>query len=61
MEHVFEVVIEEIRGLQLFENMIWGEADSFVQYHFPTQGKQNDVKHGNLTLKRKLLPSYIRA
>ncbi|XP_041357389.1 C2 domain-containing protein 3-like [Gigantopelta aegis] len=45
VEHVFEVVIEEIRGLQLFENMIWGEADAFVQYHFPTAGQQNDVKH----------------
>ncbi|XP_060074176.1 C2 domain-containing protein 3-like [Ylistrum balloti] len=37
VEHIFEVVIEGIRGLALFDNMIWGEADCFIQYHFPVQ------------------------
>ena len=37
VEHVFEVSIEGMRGLQLLESMIWGEADCFIQYHFPSQ------------------------
>ncbi|XP_069129079.1 C2 domain-containing protein 3-like isoform X6 [Argopecten irradians] len=37
VEHIFEVVIEGIRGLAMFDNMIWGEADCFIQYHFPIQ------------------------
>lgn len=37
VDHSFEIVIEGVRGLQLFDNMIWGEADCFVQYHFPVQ------------------------
>ncbi|XP_071126216.1 C2 domain-containing protein 3-like [Mytilus edulis] len=37
VEHIFEVVIEGLRGLTAFENMMWGEADCFVQYHFPAQ------------------------
>ena len=37
VDHTFEVSIEAVRGLQLLESMIWGEADCFIQYHFPTQ------------------------
>ena len=37
VEHVFEMSVEAVRGLGLRDNMIWGEADCFVQYHFPTQ------------------------
>ncbi|ELU08216.1 hypothetical protein CAPTEDRAFT_197535 [Capitella teleta] len=36
VEHVFEVSVDSIQGLSLLENMIWGEADCFVQYHFPS-------------------------
>ncbi|KAH3835312.1 hypothetical protein DPMN_108663, partial [Dreissena polymorpha] len=36
VEHIFEIVIEGVRGLTM-EDMIWGEADCFVQYHFPAQ------------------------
>ncbi|XP_063416182.1 C2 domain-containing protein 3-like [Mytilus trossulus] len=43
VEHIFEVVIEGLRGLTAFENMMWGEADCFVQYHFPAQSN-NQVK-----------------
>ncbi|XP_052719599.1 C2 domain-containing protein 3-like [Crassostrea angulata] len=39
VEHIFEVVIEGIRGLSMFDNMMWGEADCFIQYHFPTQSQ----------------------
>ena len=40
IQHVFEVVVEGIRDLSLFANTIWGEADCFVQYHFPKQLQQ---------------------
>ncbi|XP_014783134.1 C2 domain-containing protein 3 [Octopus bimaculoides] len=37
IEHVFEVVVEDIHNLQHLEEMVYGEADCFVQYSFPTQ------------------------
>lgn len=40
IQHVFEVVIEGVRDLSLFNNTIWGEADCFIQYHFPKQLQQ---------------------
>ena len=53
VEHIFEIVIEGVRGLSLFENMIWGEADCFVQYSFPTQQQSNPpgtpvIRHGKI-------------
>ena len=51
VEHQFDFSIEHVKGLRLLDNMIWGEADCFVQYHFPaqTQLKQQgapDIVHG---------------
>ena len=40
IQHVFEVVIEGVRNLSTFSNTIWGEADCFIQYHFPKQLQQ---------------------
>jgi len=37
VEHLFEVIVENVSGLKLLDNMIWGEADCYVQYHFPAQ------------------------
>ena len=37
VEHTFEVSVEGIKGLQLLDTMTWGEADCFIQYHFPVQ------------------------
>ena len=37
VEHRFDIKIVSVRGLTLDENMHMGEADCFVQYHFPTQ------------------------
>ncbi|ESO89518.1 hypothetical protein LOTGIDRAFT_165110 [Lottia gigantea] len=51
VEHCFELSIEGIKNLKLFENMIWGEADCFVQYHFPTQLETDGVKHATPTLR----------
>ncbi|XP_076468573.1 C2 domain-containing protein 3-like isoform X2 [Babylonia areolata] len=39
VEHSFEVVVQGVRGLKLLDTMIWGEADCFVQYFFPSQGQ----------------------
>lgn len=39
MEHVFEVIVEGVRGLPQLDNIVWGEADCFVQYHFPSQSQ----------------------
>ena len=33
--HAFEVTVDGVRGLSVFSNTVWGEADCFVQYHFP--------------------------
>jgi hypothetical protein len=40
VDHIFEVIVESITGLKLLDNMIWGEADCFIQYHFPAQSSQ---------------------
>ncbi|XP_066282765.1 C2 domain-containing protein 3-like isoform X2 [Branchiostoma lanceolatum] len=55
-EHIFEVVVEGVRGLSQFETAVWGEADCFVQYHFPAQqqtaqGGGPSVRHAMITLK----------
>ncbi|XP_048237074.1 C2 domain-containing protein 3-like isoform X2 [Haliotis rufescens] len=54
VEHVFEVVIEAIRDLKLFDNMMWGETDCFIQYHFPAQAQTkplSDVRSIAPTMK----------
>ncbi|GFN84972.1 C2 domain-containing protein 3 [Plakobranchus ocellatus] len=35
--HEFEVQIEGVNSLKLADNMIWGEADCFIQFFFPAQ------------------------
>lgn len=47
VEHLFEVVIEGVNGLKLLDNMIWGEADSFVQFHFPSQTSTHDNRNSS--------------
>ena len=44
-EHLFELKIESINNLKLFDNMMWGETDCYVQYYFPTQ------TNGTLSMK----------
>lgn len=40
VEHVFDVTVSGVRGLSVFNNTVWGEADCFVQYHFPRVAHQ---------------------
>ena len=57
VEHVFDVSVDGAQSLQLIDTMIWGEADCFVQYHFPSQetpqvlGVPSLVQAGTPTLK----------
>ena len=32
---MFDVTVSGVRGLSVFNSTVWGEADCFVQYHFP--------------------------
>ncbi len=34
-EYLFEIKFDAIRNLKLFDSMIWGETDCFIQYYFP--------------------------
>ena len=59
VEHVFEFSVLAIKGLRLQENMIWGEADCFVQYHFPAQSRLKqqgapDIMHGRYPVMKPL-------
>lgn len=42
LRHQFLVVVEGVRELQVPANTVWGEADCFIQYHFPTPTDRND-------------------
>lgn len=36
-EHLFMVRVEKINGLTPLQSTVWGEADCYVQYSFPSQ------------------------
>ncbi|XP_064000136.1 C2 domain-containing protein 3-like [Pogoniulus pusillus] len=38
LEHLFEIHVESMKGLSALQSTVWGEADCYVQYHFPVQG-----------------------
>ena len=42
VEHVFKLCIEGVRDVSTFASTVWGEADCFVQYHFPTLTSDED-------------------
>ena len=42
VEHVFELCVEGVRDVGAFASTVWGEADCFVQYHFPTLTSDED-------------------
>eukprot|EP00057_Strongylocentrotus_purpuratus_P012237 XP_011666711.1 PREDICTED: C2 domain-containing protein 3 [Strongylocentrotus purpuratus] len=67
VEHVFEVVIEGIQGLPQLEDSVWGEADCFIQYHFPHQQQQLQqqqefgglIQDSSLTLRPHRTPTTL--
>lgn len=40
--HQFTVQVEGVRALEVAANTVWGEADCFIQYHFPTLSEGDD-------------------
>ncbi|XP_063296892.1 C2 domain-containing protein 3 [Pelobates fuscus] len=55
MDHIFEVHVENVRGLTPLQSTVWGEADCFVQYYFPmyspNSGPGVDLPEGGISLK----------
>ena len=37
IEHLFAVRVEKVQGLSPLESTVWGEADCYIQYSFPSQ------------------------
>lgn len=36
-EHLFMIKVEKVNGLMPLQSTVWGEADCYVQYNFPSQ------------------------
>ena len=36
-EHLFVIRVEKVNGLTPLQATVWGEADCYVQYNFPSQ------------------------
>ncbi|KAJ7995602.1 hypothetical protein DPEC_G00246290 [Dallia pectoralis] len=41
-EHLFVVKVEKVKGLTPLQSTVWGEADCYIQYAFPTQEEPPD-------------------
>ncbi|CAL8362296.1 unnamed protein product [Merluccius merluccius] len=37
IEHLFAVRVEKVQGLSPLQSTVWGEADCYIQYSFPSQ------------------------
>ncbi|XP_067889467.1 C2 domain-containing protein 3 isoform X3 [Heterodontus francisci] len=37
IEHIFEINVVQLKGLTPLQSTVWGEADCYIQYYFPTQ------------------------
>ncbi|XP_062408705.1 C2 domain-containing protein 3 [Sardina pilchardus] len=57
VEHVFVVRVEKVRGLAPLQSTVWGEADCYIQYSFPTQEDEAqqqadpDIVESSVTLR----------
>nr|XP_046245495.1 C2 domain-containing protein 3 isoform X2 [Scatophagus argus] len=43
-EHLFVIRVEKVNGLTPLQSTVWGEADCFVQYSFPSQTGDSAAK-----------------
>ncbi|XP_075449338.1 C2 domain-containing protein 3 [Ascaphus truei] len=56
-EHVFEIHVENVKGLTPLQSTVWGEADCYVQYYFPVHspdpntGKGAELPESGINLK----------
>ena len=48
--HEFTVCVEGIRGLEVAASTVWGEADCFIQYHFPTLVQDSDSAQNGVSI-----------
>ncbi|XP_075775699.1 C2 domain-containing protein 3 isoform X2 [Pelodiscus sinensis] len=46
IEHVFEIHVENVKGLTPLQSTVWGEADCYVQYYFPVQEPDTSTLQG---------------
>lgn len=54
-EHVFLLRIERIKGLTPLQSTVWGEADCYIQYTFPTQEEASQDSDPHILESRKFL------
>ncbi|XP_043928790.1 C2 domain-containing protein 3 [Protopterus annectens] len=52
LEHAFEIRVERITGLTPVQATVWGEADCYVQYHFPCQQRDSESRMDSHLLER---------
>ncbi|XP_073404641.1 C2 domain-containing protein 3 [Dendrobates tinctorius] len=54
-DHVFDVHVENVKGLAPLQSTVWGEADCFIQYFFPgasaASGLGSELPERGLSLK----------
>ncbi|KAG9470095.1 hypothetical protein GDO78_018895 [Eleutherodactylus coqui] len=43
-DHVFEIHVEDVKGLAPLQSTVWGEADCFVQYFFPVRSRASSPR-----------------
>ncbi|KAM4700679.1 C2 domain-containing protein 3 [Discoglossus pictus] len=54
-EHIFEIYVENVKGLTPLQSTVWGEADCYVKYSFPAisqdTSKGAELPESGITLK----------
>ncbi|XP_018424277.1 PREDICTED: C2 domain-containing protein 3 [Nanorana parkeri] len=55
VDHVFDIHVENVKGLTPLQSTVWGEADCYVQYYFPVQtpvtGLEAELPERSISLK----------
>ncbi|XP_040195871.1 C2 domain-containing protein 3 [Rana temporaria] len=46
IDHVFDIHVENVKGLTPLQSTVWGEADCYVQYYFPVQTPVTGLEAG---------------
>ena len=58
-EHVFEVTVERVKGLTPLQSTVWGEADCYVQYSFPTQEEDSSGARDSHAVESGRPPAFL--
>ncbi|XP_072257333.1 C2 domain-containing protein 3 [Pyxicephalus adspersus] len=55
VDHVFDIHVENVKGLTPLQSTVWGETDCYVQYYFPVQtpvtGLEAELPERSISLK----------